>query len=218
MPYKDPAKKRLNDKRYQARNREKLAARSRAWRQRNPDKVRAMRRAYALKHPYTPEKMQAYAESMKRYAALHPEKVRAYKRAHWHKHKARYVPRVQAYKATHPDQLRAQEKAYRIRHPDRILAKNASRRARLKSAPINDLTAAQWREIKEAYDNRCVYCGRKMKRLSQDHIIPLSKGGSHTVSNVVPACLRCNITKSAGPPPIPVQPLLLTVAQGGKLA
>jgi 5-methylcytosine-specific restriction endonuclease McrA len=77
---------------------------------------------------------------------------------------------------------------------------------------LNDLSVAQWREIKVAYGHRCVYCGRKMQHLTQDHITPLSKGGSHTAPNVVPACLSCNSKKRARAPLVPVQPLLLTIA------
>lgn len=31
--------------------------------------------------------------------------------------------------------------------------------------------------------------------LTRDHVIPLSAGGSNDISNIVPACLRCNQTK-----------------------
>ena len=92
-------------------------------------------------------------------------------------------------------------------------AKEKRRRARKLMAPQNDLTAAQWREIKAAFKFRCAYCGVKPKRLEQDHVVPLSKGGNHTASNIVPACGPCNRHKHTGPPPVPVQPLLLTVSR-----
>lgn len=31
-----------------------------------------------------------------------------------------------------------------------------------------------------------------------DHIIPISRGGTHTWDNVAPACLKCNLDKSNG--------------------
>jgi 5-methylcytosine-specific restriction endonuclease McrA len=85
------------------------------------------------------------------------------------------------------------------------------RRARKAGSPRNDLTMAQWRAIKAHYGHRCVYCGQPSQRVTQDHITPLSKGGAHTVSNVVPACQSCNSRKHVGPPLCPVQPLLFAV-------
>lgn len=87
----------------------------------------------------------------------------------------------------------------------------ARRRAWKAGTTVASLTAAQWREIKAAYGFRCVYCARKMRRLTMEHLTPLSKGGRHDVHNVVPACHACNSRKQAGPLPKPVQPLLLTL-------
>lgn len=96
-------------------------------------------------------------------------------------------------------------------NPDKVLARGQRRRAREANVPISDLTADQWREIQESYDHRCAYCLRKFKgRLTQEHITPISLGGSHTVWNIVPACQSCNSKKHTGPPLVPVQPLLLT--------
>jgi len=40
---------------------------------------------------------------------------------------------------------------------------------------------------------RCQYCGAAA--LTFDHVIPKSRGGSHTWDNVVAACRRCNSRK-----------------------
>lgn len=50
----------------------------------------------------------------------------------------------------------------------------------------------------------CVYCGVRVVRTKHyapnqatlDHVIPLSKGGTHTMDNVVTACQQCNSVKS----------------------
>ncbi|HEV8307865.1 MAG TPA: HNH endonuclease [Methylomirabilota bacterium] len=41
----------------------------------------------------------------------------------------------------------------------------------------------------------CQYCGRRGDRLTVDHVTPRSKGGETTWTNVVAACLRCNLHK-----------------------
>jgi len=40
---------------------------------------------------------------------------------------------------------------------------------------------------------RCQYCGSQAENL--DHVIPRSRGGTHTWENVVAACRRCNTRK-----------------------
>jgi 5-methylcytosine-specific restriction endonuclease McrA len=40
---------------------------------------------------------------------------------------------------------------------------------------------------------QCQYCGRRADSI--DHVVPRSRGGSHTWENVVAACGRCNSTK-----------------------
>lgn len=41
---------------------------------------------------------------------------------------------------------------------------------------------------------RCQYCGSE-GRLTIDHVIPRSKGGTHTWENVVTSCAPCNLKK-----------------------
>lgn len=46
-------------------------------------------------------------------------------------------------------------------------------------------------------DHVCQYCYKKFaeKRLTIDHVVPLSKGGRHEWTNVVTACSQCNNRK-----------------------
>jgi 5-methylcytosine-specific restriction endonuclease McrA len=41
----------------------------------------------------------------------------------------------------------------------------------------------------------CQYCGRRGDRLTVDHVVPRSLGGQTIWTNVVAACLRCNLRK-----------------------
>ncbi|KPJ73751.1 MAG: HNH endonuclease [Planctomycetes bacterium DG_20] len=45
--------------------------------------------------------------------------------------------------------------------------------------------------------NRCQYCGKRhpTSELSLDHVVPRSRGGKSTWTNVVCACLACNVRK-----------------------
>jgi 5-methylcytosine-specific restriction endonuclease McrA len=43
--------------------------------------------------------------------------------------------------------------------------------------------------------HECVYCGSK-KDLTLDHVIPKSRGGGNTWTNLVTSCFKCNVRKS----------------------
>lgn len=46
----------------------------------------------------------------------------------------------------------------------------------------------------ELYKSRCGYCGKAITRYSVefDHLVPVSKGGLTTPSNMIPSCKKCN--------------------------
>lgn len=48
-------------------------------------------------------------------------------------------------------------------------------------------------------EQACQYCGTKAENL--DHVVPRSRGGSHTWENVVASCRRCNLRKGNRTPP-----------------
>lgn len=50
------------------------------------------------------------------------------------------------------------------------------------------------REVLKRDSHSCQYCGSN-KRLTLDHVIPVSKGGQHKWDNVVTACESCNQRK-----------------------
>lgn len=55
-------------------------------------------------------------------------------------------------------------------------------------------TNLEWIELKALYDNRCASCGNP-GRLTKDHIIPISRGGTDSIKNIQPLCTRCNSIK-----------------------
>lgn len=85
-------------------------------------------------------------------------------------------------------------KQYEVEHVVERRGYVEDRRARLMAAKTT-LTGGGWRVLLWLYDNTCVYCMKQFDNLEQDHVMPLSRGGSHTPHNVVPACLPCNRKK-----------------------
>ena len=70
------------------------------------------------------------------------------------------------------------------------------RRAREADAP-GTYTWSEFMRIARKFNYTCAYCGERPDRLDPDHVVPLSRGGSNSPSNILPCCLMCNASKNA---------------------
>lgn len=75
---------------------------------------------------------------------------------------------------------------------------NRIRKARLKKV-IGSYSFQEWENLKKQYKYTCLSCKKKEPeiKLTVDHIIPISKGGSNYIDNIQPLCAKCNSSKSA---------------------
>ncbi len=113
--------------------------------------------------------------------------------------------RARKWRADNPEHLRTKAAARYVRDGESIRAYarawgkinhgGARRRARI-ARVLATLTPQEWDAILEAAGYACIYCGSR-KQLTQDHLIPISRGGPHTAENVAPACGPCNYSKGA---------------------
>jgi 5-methylcytosine-specific restriction endonuclease McrA len=221
MPLRDREARRAYAKAHYAAHREEILAKDRAYNAAHREERHAYAKAHYAAHKAEDNaQSRAYREAHREqiqaqnraYDAAHREERRAYNRAYRAKNREALLQKQHARYQDNAVRNRRTSQAWRQANPELLQIQGQKKRARKRAAPVNNLTAAQWREIKAAYGHCCVYCKKPQQRLTMDHLTPLSKGGAHTASNIVPACRSCNSRKSIGSPPVPVQPLLLTIA------
>lgn len=66
-----------------------------------------------------------------------------------------------------------------------------ARKARLRQNGVYQISQ---KELLKIYASECFYCGSSQS-ITQDHVIPIQRGGRHSVGNLVAACQPCNSSK-----------------------
>ena len=72
-----------------------------------------------------------------------------------------------------------------------------NKRNRLKRSSEGSHSWEEWKELKKQHNYTCMMCGKKEPeiKLTIDHIVPLSEGGTNWISNIQPLCRSCNSKK-----------------------
>lgn len=127
--------------------------------------------------------------------AANPERWRAIQRKNYEKSRLALNAKQREKNKT-PERkafMAAYAKRHRDANPELYATYYQNRRARQLRAN-GAHTNEQWLEKVKVTGGQCVYCGEK-RRLSRDHDIPLARGGSNSIDNIVPACGPCNSAK-----------------------
>lgn len=98
---------------------------------------------------------------------------------------------ILAKRRTEGDQNRANVARWKRENPDKVLAQTNRRRARKKKASVFDIRP---RELARLYNSPCVVCGTRHD-ITLDHIIPLDRGGRHSIGNLQAMCRFHNSMK-----------------------
>ena len=138
-----------------------------------------------------PERQRAYArEWMKRNPEKAREAMRRWRQRNPELRRERNRQYKRAAQLRNPAKMNAQKAAYHAAHPEYKRAKDHAYRARAQAA-LGSFTAHEWRELQERWGGVCAYDG-KSGPLEADHRVPLSRGGTNFIDNILPACRRCN--------------------------
>lgn len=181
--------------RYYAENKDRLIAQAGSYQKANPERTRGHARTTYARHRDSrlARKRDAYEKSKGT-----PDRANS-DRARYEKNRAAIlVKRSISYEAN-PEPLREKSREYRKANPARMASLANALRAR-KANASGSHTAAEWNSVKEYFGLHCAYCLRhesECGKLCRDHVLPLARGGSDDIDNIVPACRSCNSSKNA---------------------
>ena len=110
----------------------------------------------------------------------------------WRENNKEYVAQKNAeWRTNNLEQHRNNSKQWAKENPEKRKANNYKRRSCISENGKFEITK---KEIVTIYKSECVYCGSNQK-ITLDHVIPIKRGGTHSLGNLVPACQSCNSSK-----------------------
>jgi 5-methylcytosine-specific restriction endonuclease McrA len=142
------------------------------WAQDNPDRTREAQQRY--------NRTEKSREKCRRWRENNPERAREV---------------LAAYKERNPDAIREAGRRHYYKDLDasRAAVRNriSRRRARMRD---NGVFAVTTKDVRRILAMPCAYCG-STDEPTLDHVIPISRGGRHSVGNLQCLCAHCNFTK-----------------------
>lgn len=75
-----------------------------------------------------------------------------------------------------------------------VRQKSKRRKALLRQQTAHQIKPRVIRARFAQFDNCCAYCGAAGD-MQIEHVVPISKGGTHAIGNIVPSCQACNYSK-----------------------
>ncbi len=131
----------------------------------------------------------------RKWYALNPDKIKQ----SYLRNRERILRNRIEYQQKNKEKIRERTKRYRKNNPGKINALVAKRNSKMK-VPIKqiELIRSIYMLASSNEKKTCYYCQKDFTiPVHVDHVIPLAKGGPHSIENLCLACPKCNITKNA---------------------
>lgn len=159
---------------------------NRLYRQRNRDKVNAAKRKWAA------DNKDSKAEQDKKYRLLNQEKI-AKRNKQWRIKNSDYTKeKALAWRTANKQRKAITDRAWAQNNKENVRNISLRRRARLFQNGIYRVTK---QDIIRLLNAGCMYCGNPAQHV--DHVIPVSRGGTHSIGNLTGACASCNLSKGS---------------------
>jgi len=159
---------------------------AREYRKQNPEAQKLADLNYKLKHPE--KRKQIWGE----YYRKNKEELLAKNKIYRDKNRQKVLGIYKSYRENNKEKIAKAFTKYRLANPDVYVRSQHNKRAKMAGVEVFVISR---RDIKKILNSSCTYCG-STKRISVDHVIPISRGGNHSVGNLTAACFSCNSSKN----------------------
>jgi hypothetical protein len=191
-------------KKYREDNKDSLSALYKQWYLENKERLLEYQKQYRKDHEdYIRERQRQYYDKNKERAKQkgkqrydeNKEHINNINIQNYLKNREARLKDFKKYREKNKPKMAQQKRRWREEHPEQRKVSNQRRKAKKKQLPAT-LTEEQWQSCLKHFDYKDAYTGLSMNIISQDHYIPVSKGGPFSVDNIVPC--EANINSSKG--------------------
>lgn len=146
----------------------------------------------------SPAEIKRRKAGQKLWRERHKAEIRSYTTKWRAAHRDRVLIWHRCFHELHPEAQQRYAKKWRAKHHETIREawRRYQTRKRAAGALAGHHTRSEWLILLLWHGGCCVHCGSS-DRLTRDHIVPLSRGGTDHILNIQPLCRPCNAKKGA---------------------
>lgn len=112
----------------------------------------------------------------------------------WRKHNSeKYRQSVKRWREKNYEKMLTSHRRWLKENATHVREYNRKKRAVKNKVTIKQFSKKELDQRMSVFGYQCSYCGGEFEQV--DHVKPLSKGGPHCLSNLRPACKKCNLSK-----------------------